>query len=189
MIKKLSTVVLFLSLMIFCGICHAQDIEIAGVKFPGEKIVAGKTLKLNGVALKKAALVIKIYAGGFYLENPTKDAQEAIESEQVKRMHLHYLTDKGTVKRIQEGFIDMMEKCNSPELVKTHRANIERYASWLDKKTVPGKTSVTTYVPGVGLTLEYQGEVKGTIPGKEFAQMYFRYVLGDKKMKKGYLGK
>jgi len=188
MINKLSIFVLYLSLFLFCGIGYAQDMEIGGVKFPGERLVAGKTLKLNGVALKKAALVIKIYAGGFYLETPTKDAQEAIESEQVKRIHLHYLTDKGTVKRIQEGFIDMMEKCNSPELVKAHRADIERYASWLDKKTVPGKTSVTTYVPGVGLTLEYQGDVKGTIPGKEFAQMYFRYVLGNKKMKKGYLG-
>jgi hypothetical protein len=188
MIKKLSIFVLFLSLFVFCGISYTQDMEIGGVKFPGEKVVAGKTLKLNGVALKKAALVIKVYAGGVYLEKPTKDAREVIESEQVKRMHLHYLTDKGTVKRIQEGFIDMMEKCNPPELVKAHRTDIERYASWLDKKTVPGKTSVTTYVPGVGLTVEYQGEVRGTIPGKEFAQMYFRYVLGDKKMKKGYLG-
>ena len=188
MINKLPLVLGCISLLVFCGIGHAQDMEIAGLKFPGEKVVDGKTLTLNGVALKKAALVIKIYAGGFYLEKPTKDAQEAIESEQIKRMHLHYLTDKGTVKRIQEGFIDMMEKSNPPELVKAHRADIERYASWLDKKTAPGKTSVTTYVPGVGLTLEYHGEVKGTIPGKEFAQMYFRYVLGDKKMKKGYLG-
>ena len=188
MIKKLSIFVLYLALFVFCGTGYAQDMEIAGVKFPGEKVVAGKTLKLNGVALKKAALVIKIYAGGFYLEKPTKDAQEAIESEQIKRMHLHYLTDKGTVKRIQEGFIDMMEKSNPPELVKAHRADIERYASWLDKKTAPKKTSVTTYIPGMGLKLEYHGEAKGTIPGKEFAQMYFRYVLGDKNMKKSYLG-
>lgn len=188
MINKPSIVLVFISLLVFCGIGYAQDMEIAGVKFPGEKVVASKILKLNGVALKKAALVIKIYAGAFYLEKPTKDAQEAIESEQIKRMHLHYLTDKGTVKRIQEGFIEMMDKSNPPELVKTHKDHIERYASWLDKKTAPGKTSVTTYVPGVGLTLEYHGEVKGTIPGKEFAQMYFRYVLGDKNMKKGYLG-
>ncbi len=61
----------------------------------------------------------------------------------------------------------------------------------MDKDMAPGKTSVTTYVPGVGLTIEYQGEVKGTIPGKEYAQMYYRYIFGekaDKKMKKGYLG-
>jgi hypothetical protein len=41
------------------------------------------------------------------------------------------------------------------------------------------------------LTLEYQGEVRGTISGKEFAQMYYRYNVGKKakkKIRKGLLG-
>ena len=55
----------------------------------------------------------------------------------------------------------------------------------------PGATSKATYVPGVGVTLEYKGVVKGTIPGAEFARMYFRYNLGEKAeqaLRKGYLG-
>ena len=41
------------------------------------------------------------------------------------------------------------------------------------------------------MIVEFQGEVKGTIPGSEYAQMYYRYIFGDKadeRMKKGYLG-
>jgi hypothetical protein len=30
----------------------AEDMEVLGVTFPGEKIIAGKTLKLNGVAYR-----------------------------------------------------------------------------------------------------------------------------------------
>ena len=47
--------------------------EALGVKFPGEKVVEGKTLKLNGVSYRKALGFVKVYAGGFYLENPTND--------------------------------------------------------------------------------------------------------------------
>ena len=172
-------------------VSYAGDMEIEGVKFPGEKVIAGKTLKLNGVACRKALLVVKVFVGGFYLENPTKDDEEAIESEQVKHFYLHYLTNKATAKKLQEGFIEAMEKANPPDLVAAHREEIERYASWLDKDMEPGATSVSTYVPGEGVTLVFKGEEKGTIPGKEFAQMYFRYSLGEKadqKLRKGYLG-
>ena len=94
-------------------------------------------------------------------------------------------------KKLQEGFIELMEKCNPPELVEAHRADMEKHASWFDKDMEPGKTSTTTYVPGKGLIVEYQGEVKGVIPDKEYAQMYYRYTFGEKadeKIKKGYLG-
>jgi hypothetical protein len=59
----------------------------------------------------------------------------------------------------------------------------------LDMK--PGLTSESLYVPGKGITLTYQGKVRGTISGNTFAQMYYRYNVGekaDKKIRKGLLG-
>ena len=177
-------------LLIGSGMAWAGDMEIADVAFPGEKVVEGKTVKLNGVALK-TKFFIKVFAGGFYLENPTQDATEAIESEQVKHFHLHYLTSKATAKKLQNGFKEAIEDANPPELVKKYRKEIDLYASWLDQDMSPGATSVTTYVPGKGLTLVFKGQEKGTIPDKTFAQMYFRYNLGeeaDDDMREGYLG-
>ncbi len=168
----------------------AADREIADVNFPGEKTIAGKTLKLNGVALRKK-FFIKVYAGGFYLENPTSDAEEAITSEQVKHFHLHYLTSKATAKKLQEGFKEAIIEANPPAMVEKHMADIERYASWLDQDMAPGATSIATYVPGKGLTLVFKGREQGTITSPEFARMYFRYNLGEKankKLRKGYLG-
>ncbi len=168
----------------------AADREIAGVNFPGEKTVAGKSLKLNGVALR-TKFFIKVFAGGFYLETPTSDAEEAITSEQVKHFHLHYLTSKATAEKLRDGFKEAIIKANPPEMVEKHMADIERYASWLDQDMAPGATSLATYMPGKGLTLVFKGQEKGTIASPEFAQMYFRYNLGakaDKKLRKGYLG-
>ena len=169
----------------------AQDMEILGVTFPGEKNIEGKVLKLNGVSYRKALGIVKVYAVGLYLEEKTNDAEEVIESEQVKHMFTHYLTSKATAEKISEGFVDLIKECNPPELVEAHQAEIDLFASWLDKDMAPGLTSYTTYIPGQGLILNYQDEVKGTIPGAEFMQMYYRYNVGEnakKKLREGLLG-
>lgn len=174
------------------GISFADDVEILGVKFPTEKQIEGKTLKLNGVSYLKKLGFVKVYAVGLYLEQPSKDPEDVIASEQVKYMLTHYLTSKATAKKISEGFVELMEKGNPEELVTANRADIDTYASWLDADMQPGLTSESVYVPGKGLTLTYQGKVKGTIPGSTFAQMYYRYNVGekaDKKIREGLLGR
>lgn len=188
---KYAATILVLGLFLLGGaMAWAGDMEIADVTFPDQKVVDGKTLQLNGVALK-TKFFIKVFAGGLYLENPTKDATEAIESEQVKHYYLHYLTSRATAKKLQNGFKEAIEDANPPELVKKYRKEIDLYASWLDQDMAPGATSVSTYVPGKGLTLVFKGQEKGTISDKIFAQMYFRYNLGedaDSSMREGYLG-
>jgi hypothetical protein len=168
-----------------------EDVEILGVRFPTEKVVEGKTLKLNGVAYRKALGFVKVYVVGFYLEKTARDPQEVITSEQIKQLHFHYLTDRATAKKLREGYLDLMKECNPREMYERNEEDIQLYASWLDKDMQPGLTSVSTYVPGKGLTLEYQGEERGTIANKEFIEMYYRYNFGekaDKKIRKGLLG-
>ena len=185
------TTALFFVLSTVMPIAFAEDMEILGVTFPGEKVIEGKTLKLNGVAYRKALGFIKVYAQGLYLENPTKDADEVINSEQVKYLLTHYLTNKATVKKLQEGVVEAMTKCNPPELVAANQADVDRYVSWMDKDMAPGLTAESTYVPGKGLMYTYQGVKKGTIAGSEFMKMYYRMSVGEKapkKLRKGLLG-
>jgi len=189
--RVVACIVALFFIFVWAGAGVAGEVEILGVKFPTEKTIDGKTLKLNGVSYLKKLGFVKVYAVGLYLENPSKDPQEVIESEQVKYMLTHYLTSKATAKKIRNGFIELMEEGNPKELVDANRTDIEKYASWLDKDMKPGLTSESVYVPGKGITLTYQGEVRGTIPGKTFAQMYYRYNVGekaDKKIREGLLG-
>ena len=187
-------IVIMLSVTFLLGTvvaCFAQDREILGVTFPGEKTIEGKVLKLNGVAYRRALGVVKVYVVGLYLEETTNDANEVIESEQVKHLYTHYLTKKATAKKLREGFLEVINECNPPELVKENQEDIDLYASWLDKDMAPGLTSYSTYVPGKGLALTYQGEVRGTIPGNAFMKMYYRYNVGEnakKKLREGLLG-
>ena len=189
--RLIACAVAVMFVFVVAGVGYAGEVEILGVKFPTEKTIEGKTLKLNGVSYLKKLGFVKVYAVGLYLENPTKDPQEVIESEQVKQMVTHYLTSKATAKKISEGFIELMEEGNPKELVDANRADIEKYASWMDKDMAPGLTAISTYIPGKGVVYEYQGQIKGTIPGNTFAQMYYRYNVGekaDKKIREGLLG-
>ena len=170
----------------------ADSVEVLGVKFPKEKVVAGKTLILNGVAFRKALGFIKVYAVGFYLEKPTGDAAEAIASEQIKQLSFHYLTHKATARKLREGFLEAFKKANPADKVARNIADAERYASWYDKDMAPGLTAETTYVPGKGLTLVYQGETRGTIANPEFVNMYYVYNFGEKanaRIRDGLLGR
>ncbi len=184
------TAALFFVLSTVVPIAFA-DTEILGVTFPAEKVIEGKTLKLNGVAYRKALLVVKVYVTGLYLENPTQDADEVINSEQVKYLLTHYLTSKATAEKLQEGVLEAMAECNPPELVAAHQADVDRYVSWMDKDMAPGLTAESTYVPGKGLMYTYQGVKKGTIAGSEFMKMYYRMSVGEKAQKRvrdGLLG-
>lgn len=193
MTKHTCVLLVMLVLVMFSAPAEAAEgMKVLGVNFPAEKVVEGKTLKLNGVAYRKAMGFIKVYVVGLYLETPTKDANDVINSEQTKQLYFHYLTKKATAKKLQEGYLELIQKCNPPEIYTRNQKDVELYASWLDKDMKPGLTSISTYVPGKGLTLEYQGENRGTISNPEFIQMYYTYNFGQKakaKIRDGLLGK
>jgi len=189
--SKILLVVVLLFLFAGGTAALAEDKEILGVTFPGEKTVAGKTLRLNGVAYRKALGFIKVFATGLYLENPSQNADEVINSEQIKHLVTHYLTNKATAEKIQEGVREAMHKCNSADLVAARQSDVDRYISWMDKDMAPGLTAESTYIPGEGLTYVYQGVTKGTIAGSEFMKMYFNMSFSEqapKKVRNGLLG-
>jgi hypothetical protein len=194
MVRSVAKIVLSVGVLLwlFVGNIWAEEVELQGVKFAKQKEIAGKSVSLNGVALRKKLGFVKVNVMALYVENTTQDPEQAITSQQVKQLYSHYMTDMATAQKLREGFIEQIEKANSPELVVAHRTEIEKFASWLDKDMQPGMTSIGTYVPGQGLTLEYQGQIKGTISDPVFAEMYFRANLGEKadaNIREGLLGK
>jgi hypothetical protein len=87
----------------------AHAATLAGVTMPDTAPVAGKTLRLNGLGLR-TKVFFKIYVGGLYLENPTRDAAKAISADETKRVVMHFLYKKVTAKQLseawEEGFHD-----------------------------------------------------------------------------------
>lgn len=164
----------------------AQARVIAGTDLPDQATVAGKTLQLNGAAVQKV-FIFKLYAVGLYLEQPTNDAEEAIQSDQTKRIQLHALhtaPKKEVAKALRSGMAS-----SGADMAALEERILQLERSLEDVRA--GHTLVITYVPGVGTELT-GGDKKVTIAGKDFADALFSTWLGNdpgiKNVRKGLLG-
>src|SRR5882672_11068226 len=161
--------------------------ELEGVTLADTLKAGDKTLKLNGLGLRKKAM-FKVYVGGLYLESPSKDAGAILASDQAKAIRLHFLRDltKGQlVEAFQEGF-----DANAKDKAAQKAAFDKMLALVPDVKT--GSTLTFTYLPGKGTTLQVADKDLGAFEGKGFADAVFSIWLGPKPpsedIKKGMLG-
>jgi hypothetical protein len=161
--------------------------ELAGITLPDTLKAGEKTLKLNGLGLRKKA-VFKVYVGGLYLESPSKDAGAILTSGQAKAIRMHFLRDltkAQLVEAFQEGF-EANVKDGAAE-----KAAFEKMLA-LVPDVKEGSTMTFTYLPGKGTTLHAGTRELGIFEGKAFADAVFSIWLGPKPpsedQKRGMLG-
>jgi hypothetical protein len=95
-----------LMLALSTGGTAARAAELAGAKLPDTLSAGDKTMKLNGLGLRKKSIV-NVYVGALYLASPSKDAGAILAADQAKAIRLHFLRDltkKQLVDAFQEGF-------------------------------------------------------------------------------------
>ena len=162
--------------------------ELAGATMPDTLSVAGKTLKLNGMGLRKKA-IFKVYVGGLYLETPSSNAGAILAADAPRALRMHFLRSvekEKLVEVFQEGFA-----ANSPQKAPAQKAGIDKLLSTVtDVKD--GSETTYTYVPGTGTVVNRDGKDVATIEGKDFAEVLFSLWLGPKPpsedLQKGLLG-
>ncbi len=162
--------------------------ELSGVTMPDTLTVGEKTLKLNGMGVRKKA-IFKVYVGGLYLESPSKDAAAILAADAPRVIRMQYVRNVEKAK-IAEAFREGFQN-NAPDLAAKQKAAIDRMiAAVPDLKD--GETMSFLYVPGKGTTLDHGGKALFTAEGKEFADAVFLLWLGPKPpsedLKKGLLG-
>jgi len=148
--------------------------EAAGVKMPDTATVEGKTLKLNGIGLRKKML-FKVYVAALYVETPSQDAATLIRSDQVKSITLHILRSLDGAQigeAISDGFWH-----NSKEKMSELNDRLQKLIGMFPAVT-NGDEIVLTYVPGKGLSVTAKGKAMGTLEGKDFADALFGVWLG-----------
>jgi len=164
--------------------------QLGGVRMPDQATVGGKTLRLNGMGVRKK-LWIQVYVAGLYLENPTQEASRVVTTDQVKQVRMHFTTGLATKSKMDDAWDEGFE-ANNPQAVGKLRPRIETFKSYFgDMKD--GDLVEITYVPDQGTTVAVNGAVKGTIEGKDFSEALMRVWFGDHPptapLKQGMLGR
>jgi hypothetical protein len=164
--------------------------ELGGVTMPDQVNVAGKTLRLNGMGVRKK-LWISVYVAGLYLESPTHDAGQIVLKNQAKQVRMHFTTGLATKGKMDDAWDEGFE-ANNPDTIDRLEPRVDTFKGYFgDMKD--GDLVEITYVPDQGTTVAINGVVKGTIAGQDFGQAMMRVWFGDHPptapLKEGLLGK
>jgi hypothetical protein len=161
--------------------------ELAGVTMPDTLSAGGKTLKLNGLGLRKKSIV-KVYVGGLYVETLTQDPEKVLAADEGKAIRMHYVRSLSK-KQITDGFQEGFE-ANARDKAGQKAAFDQMLALIPDVKE--GDTLTFIYLPGKGTVVQSGNKDLGTFEGKGFADAVFSIWLGPKPptedLRKGMLG-
>jgi hypothetical protein len=163
--------------------------ELAGVTMSDQVTLGTSTLQLNGMGVRKQ-LWIKVYVAGLYLQQKTHNPEEIYKMPGKKRLEMHFLTNKANKGKMDSAWEEGFKK-NNPEIFEKIRPRVMKFRD-LFGDMHKGDVLALTVVPGEGVKAEYNGEIKGTIEGADFAKALLRIWFGPHPpggdLKKGLLG-
>jgi len=152
----------------------AQAATLEGVTLPDTETVAGKSLVLNGIGLRKKGL-FKVYVAGLYLPAKETSAEKVLAGDTERKMVLQFVRNVSK-DQICNAWHEGLDN-NSPAKAKALRPNFDTLCTYM-QDLKEGNQLAFAYAPGKGTTISVNGVEKGTIAGKEFADAMFACWIG-----------
>ncbi|MCP4213771.1 MAG: hypothetical protein GY765_03895 [bacterium] len=169
---NLKLLLLGIVLFIMCLPAHAGSLK--GVTMPDSIQVDGNDLVLNGMALRKK-IFFKVYVAGLYLPQKESSGKKVLENDTPRQTVLHFLRSV-PAKKMSSAWIEGLKE-NTPKCSDLLKKQFDSLGTMMEKVT-DDDLMVFTYIPGKGTEIKVKGKVKGTFPGKAFADALFACWIG-----------
>ncbi len=143
------------------GLARAQAVELGGVVFEPQIALAGKTLVLNGAAIRYKA-VVQVYAVGLYLPGKMNSAKAVLESSGPRRVHDVMLRDVSGAE-LGKTFTKSFEQNATREDLMASITQIARLGEVFSarKQLKSGESFTFDWIPGVGTVMSLSGQPVG----------------------------
>lgn len=172
MLRILASFIMGLALMPAVQAKEINDVEVA------DSIeVAAKTLTLNGAGVR-SKFFIDLYVGALYLNAKSSDSASVIAADEAMTIRL-YITSS-----LIDG--EKMSAATLDGFVKSTGGNLEPIQKEVDSLINAFRDAVEDkdvfdlqYVPGEGVSVIRNGDVKATVPGLAFKQALFGIWLSE----------
>ena len=140
----------------------------------------GPVLVLNGAGLRRTFMIVKTYVGALYLEQPTQDAREALDSQQHKRMLFHVLLNRVSARKVARALRDALVLNVTEEAYHSLKGSVEQFLSMFNGNLHEGDEVWIDYLPGIGTRVTIAGVEKGIIPGEAVYRAMLSIWIGDR---------
>ena len=128
--------------------------------------VDGKELILNGIGIRKATIFkVKVYYGGLYLDQKSKDPATFLNSAMPKQIVMNFVHNVSAAK-LRGGFNDGFEAANKNYQQLT--APMEKFNATLEDVVIGDKITITFTADGV--LVNVKGKNKEKIVGSDFSR-------------------
>jgi len=176
------------AIVLASGAAQARDCK--GVTFPEQTVVDGAALVLNGLGLRQATMFkVNVYVAGLYVASRTEDASAVLGADPPKKLVLHFLRDvkKSDLNNAWEkGFAD-----NAADMLPQIKERVNMLTSWMEDMA-SGSLLIFAQRHEAGVEVNVNGNMRGSIPGEDFARAFFSIWLGPQPpnpgLKTGLLG-
>jgi hypothetical protein len=186
----MSKKVFVMVLAVFLAAVSAGAKDIGGVSLP-DSLTVGKTqLTLNGAGLRKKVF-IKVYAGGLYLTQKSKDAGKIVSADEAMAIRMHFIYDGVSADKLIAAWNEGFENATAGNIAPIKK-EADAFNAFFTEEAKKGDIYDIVYVPGEGVSVYIKGNLKDTLKGLEFKKAVFGIWLGekpaDKDLKNGMLG-
>jgi hypothetical protein len=135
------------------------------VTLPDSVKVEGKDLVLNGIGIRKATfLKVKVYYGGLYLEQKTKDPSAFLATPGPKQIIMHFVRDVDA-KKLRDAFSEGMEAANKNHA--SFKTQMDKFNSYI-VDVVKGDEFIIGFLAD-GVLFSAKGKASEKILGADFS--------------------
>ncbi len=177
----------YLFALLACLSLNTFALTVDGINFPDTAVVEGKNLVLNGVGIRKATfLKIKVYYGGLYLEQKSKEIT-FINSTSPKQIIINFVREV-TAKQLKETWVEGLERANTNYT--TLKSSMDQLATHL--VDVDKNDSIVVQFLTDGVVLTIKGKTTPKIGNADFSKGLLNVWFTkpqDENLREGLLGK
>lgn len=164
--------------------------EVAGVKIDDSISADGKQLSLNGAGIR-TKWFMDIYVGGLYLPANTNDANKVIETDEPQAIKLHMVSGLVTSEKMQKATMEGFENATGGNVAPI-KDEVDAFMAVFEEQISENDQYDLVYVPGKGVEVYKNAELKDTIGDLNFKKALFGIWLSDQPaqedLKKSMLG-
>lgn len=156
----------------------ASALTVEGVDVPETYQAMGTELKLNGAGTR-SKWFMDLYVGGLYVPESISDGEAVINADEPQAITLHIISGMITSERMTEATLEGFKASTDGNMAPV-QDDIDQFMAVFQEEIKEGDVFDLVYLPGEGVRVLKNGEVRDTVGDLAFKKALFGIWLSDK---------